>query len=59
MALNVNELDENEIKQYLTQHLRWTVIMPLPTANPASDPHYLYRPRPVVKACLNCGKPVA
>jgi Tyosinase C-terminal domain len=27
MAPNVNELDENEVKQYLTQHLRWTVIM--------------------------------
>ena len=24
-----------------------------------SGPHYLYRPRPGVKACLNCGKPVA
>lgn len=27
MAPNVNELDENEVRQYLAQHLRWTVIM--------------------------------
>lgn len=27
MAPNVNELDENEVKEYLTQHLRWTVTM--------------------------------
>jgi hypothetical protein len=24
-----------------------------------SGPHYLYRPRPGVKACLNCKKPAA
>jgi hypothetical protein len=41
------------------RRLSHMVVMLIGVRKDTSDPHYLYRPRPEVKACLNCGKPAA